>query len=276
MEDKLLQLSKDCGFDDAVFAKYEGECYLLLFVAYLPDFSAPPEGSMCLSPYYPASQRGYTAAKRLINELDELGLSPSLFHKNGLKRIAASRFGNVGKNTLFYHPRLGSYISMQAIALDIEADVAEYNAPGDFCEECTACERACPTHAITEAGFCRERCVREYMGQPEIDPTFGQHIYRLAGCDRCQTACPKNTRNEQPAHYFDIIELLSGKCTAEIKKLIGNNFGTRTRILNQALHYATRTLYTPALPSIRALADDEFCGAAANYALKILERHIND
>ncbi len=272
MEEKLLQLSKEYGFDDAVFAAYEGEYYLLLFAAYLPDFSTPPAGSICVSPYYPASQRGYNSAKRLMEAMRTLGLSPQLFSKNGLKRMAAGRLGNVGKNTLFYHPRFGSYISMQAIALGIKVYVPGYRPSVNFCGDCTACESACPTHAIADGVFCRENCVREYMGRPEIDPRFGSHIYRLAGCDRCQTACPKNGSTSLPAYSFDILELLSGKHISEIKKLIGSNFGTRTRILNQALYYAANTGYTQALPAIRKLAGDEFCGQAASYALQVLEQ----
>ena len=49
-----------------------------------------------------------------------------------------------------------------------EAVPLEENAHTLHCGDCRACMAACPNHAIDEAGFHREKCIRNWMmsGKP--------------------------------------------------------------------------------------------------------------
>ena len=258
------------GFDDSRLAALpDGSAVLLLFCAYGLEQGKTEHGRIPLSNYYPAAQKGYLLAKKMEKAAQEHGFSARTYKKHGLKQIALSAGGQVGKNTLYRHPRLGTYVSIQALPLPIELSAAA-PAEENSCKDCTACADACPTGAIGKSGFHKEKCLRFHTNKAEIPEEYGSLIYQLMGCERCQSACPKNPQRYEEAHSYDIIEVLKGLHTPSLKKLIGTNYGTRTRIFNQTLFYAANTGYRAALPQITSLIDDELCGAAARYAYKKL------
>lgn len=270
---KFLPLSIEYGFDDAQFSvTEEGHSALVLFTKYAPDSSIPELGKIRLSNYYVVAQQGYINAKRLIAQLAELGHTCKLFHKNGMKQIAAKACGAIGRNTLFYHPQFASYNHIQVLTLDFSISPHIHYPTNDFCGSCTKCRDVCPTHAISMDGFDSNLCIRAHTNQPTIPSEYGMHIYQLMGCERCQLICPKNPAPSNASPTFDLLELLEGLHTANIKKIIGTNYGTRTRLLNQALFYAANTGYTPALPIVESLLKDSQCGMAAEYAYGILKK----
>lgn len=271
MHASILQKAQALGFSSALFAPAGEGSVLLLFCTYRLYGAPPPPGRIALSNYYIASNRGYHLAKQMLAYLQEQGIAAKNHHPHGIKQIAASALGAQGKNTLFYHPVHGSYTSIQAIDTTLPAD-APPHAPQDFCGSCTLCAQACPTGAITPGGFLRERCVRNYCNEAAVPPEYGTHIYQLFGCEKCQRACPKNEAVYAEAHTFDLIDVLRGSCTKDIRKLVGANYGRRAKILNQALFYAANTGYTAALPAIEALTGDAQAGEAARYALRVLEQ----
>ncbi|MDL2236887.1 4Fe-4S binding protein [Christensenellaceae bacterium OttesenSCG-928-K19] len=277
MKRKILQNADMVPFGDAKFTKTEeGKTLLLLFAPYRPANGKTKAGITRISPYYPVSQQAHLAAKELIEALEKKGIGAQLYHKNGLKKLAVKTCGFIGRNTLFYHPQFGSFTAIQGIELDV--DMEEDSNPGSSgCAGCNACVKVCPTNAVQSDGFLREQCIRHHSNQPEIPSQFGQYIYQLMGCERCQGCCPANKslpEKNPPVYEFDLIEVLEEKHTKDIKKLIGANYATRTRILNQAIFYVLNTRYMPALPVIAALREDKQVGSAAAYVYKVLASQV--
>ncbi len=118
-------------------------------------------------------------------------------------KALASRVGLVryGRNNLAYAPHIGSYLQLLAYGTDAALVQAEGWAPAeprllDECQRCRACERACPTAAITRARVLlhAEHCLtlaNETPGNWPAWVTASVH-HCLIGCLRCQAACPAN------------------------------------------------------------------------------------
>jgi len=97
----------------------------------------------------------------------------------------------------------------------------------------------CPTHAIDEDGFHRERCLRNWMltGKSVPEELRGKMGNRFLGCDECQRCCPHNPPPEGAADDpLSLSALLSDtKNIAEtLKPLIGANVSIPNRVLSQA------------------------------------------
>jgi len=128
-----------------------------------------------------------------------------------LERDWARRAGQgwVGKNTMLIHPRKGSYFFLAEIVLDLAFD---YDHPiRDHCGTCTRCIDACPTEAISPAGYVLDgsKCI-SYLTielKDAIPDAFqGQLEGWIFGCDICQEVCPWNRFSEphrEPAFLPD-------------------------------------------------------------------------
>jgi len=115
-------------------------------------------------------------------------------------KLLAVRTGlaEYGKNNLTYVTGMGSYQRLIAFYTDLPGADAGWVEPQAMaqCESCTACERHCPTGAITPDRFLiqAERCLtlhneRERDFPDWIDPRW-HHC--LIGCLCCQASCPVN------------------------------------------------------------------------------------
>ena len=92
-----------------------------------------------------------------------------------------------------------------------------------LCTGCDACIRACPTGALSEKGFCLEKC-RSYITQKkgELADWESQEIRlggKVWGCDCCVDACPRNRQarqsrvpefyeNREPVLTLEVVEKL--------------------------------------------------------------------
>ncbi len=143
---------------------------------------------------------------------------------------AQAGLGFIGKNTLLISPRLGSYLFLGEILLDIELEYDEPASEGGAscrldtsppleeteggylgaskrlgtCGNCTRCLTVCPTHAfpapyILDSNRCISYLTIELKGSIplELRPLMGNWIF---GCDECQEVCPWVRRYARPTH----------------------------------------------------------------------------
>jgi epoxyqueuosine reductase len=104
--------------------------------------------------------------------------------------------GWIGKNTNLINPRLGSYVFIGELIVDIELD---YDTPiKDYCGNCRKCIDACPTGALTgpyqiDASKCISYITIEKKG--ELPSEFQNKMNKwIFGCDACQDVCPWNRK----------------------------------------------------------------------------------
>ncbi|MBC7884694.1 MAG: tRNA epoxyqueuosine(34) reductase QueG [Saprospiraceae bacterium] len=133
-----------------------------------------------------------------------------------LERDWAKRggLGWVGKNTMLIHPKKGSFFFLAEIILDLEL---HYDVPiSDYCGTCTRCIEACPTEAISPAGYFMDgsRCISYLTIElKEAIPTEykGKMENWMFGCDICQQVCPWNrfSTPHEEENFLPKPELLS-------------------------------------------------------------------
>ena len=109
---------------------------------------------------------------------------------------ALAGLGWYGKHTNLIHKRMGSWLLLGEIIVDVEL---AYDLPATaHCGTCTRCIEACPTKAIVEpyvvdARACISCLTIELKGSipDQLRPEVGNRIF---GCDDCQDVCPWNRR----------------------------------------------------------------------------------
>ena len=203
----------------------------------------PGKGEGWIHPYYSASQRAYRAARDFVTAAQAEGVPLQLRPDIRVKPIFARLPGfSQGRNTLSYAQGAGSRFHVQIMTLDepVEHALPLENAPHPLhCGDCRRCIAACPTGAIDESGFHREKCLRNWMltGKPvpaELRAAMGN---RLLGCDECQRCCPHN-----PPPMGETLPLISletllkhpGEAASALRETIGTNLALPNRVLAQA------------------------------------------
>lgn len=107
--------------------------------------------------------------------------------------------GWIGKNGMFIHPQLGSYLFLAEALLSVEVGQGPRPLPS-YCGNCTRCLKACPTRAIVapaliDSNLCISYLTLEKRGELAITEDIRRQIGPwIAGCDLCQEVCPFNTK----------------------------------------------------------------------------------
>jgi epoxyqueuosine reductase len=126
-----------------------------------------------------------------------------------LERELARRagLGWFGRNTMLIHPRIGSYVFIGSLLLELELEPDEAFA-ADRCGTCSACISACPTGAllgrdetgapVMDATRCISYLTIENRGAipRELRAAIGN---RVLGCDICQEVCPFPRKFSRPS-----------------------------------------------------------------------------
>lgn len=144
-----------------------------------------------------------------------------------------SGLGWVGKHTLLVHPRHGSWFFLAELIIDL---ALEPDSPiRDHCGTCRRCIEACPTSAISPAGYLLDasKCI-SYLTielRDAIPETFRDQMAGWAfGCDICQEVCPWNRfarPHEEPAFVPDpdLLTMRRGDWQEMTEETFGRIFG---------------------------------------------------
>ena len=132
--------------------------------------------------------------------------------------------GWIGRNTCLIHPRLGSYVLLAEVLLDMDLPPDPPFA-ADRCGTCRRCLTACPTGCILpdrtlDARRCISYMTIELRGRipPELRCSMGSWAF---GCDICQQVCPWNLRFARPhqTSEFEALPLLRAPRALDLLRL---------------------------------------------------------
>ncbi|MEO0145114.1 MAG: tRNA epoxyqueuosine(34) reductase QueG [candidate division WOR-3 bacterium] len=152
---------------------------------------------------------------KIFKELSkELNFNFKIYVDTGpiLEKVFAQKagLGWQGKNSILINPKLGSYIFLSVILVDIELK-PDKPFMYDFCGKCNNCILACPTNAIlnnrtVDANKCISYWTIEYKGD-EIKIEYNDWVF---GCDVCQVVCPWNNKAiETDWKEFKVLDVLN-------------------------------------------------------------------
>lgn len=110
----------------------------------------------------------------------------------------ASGIGFIGKNNMLIIPGYGSYVFLSEVITTAAMEFPSEEPCRNLCGECSLCVDACPTGALERPFSLDARRCLSYLSIEEKGPVgyeFGLKMGRcFLGCDRCQEACPLNSR----------------------------------------------------------------------------------
>lgn len=105
--------------------------------------------------------------------------------------------GWIGKHSLLINPKLGSFLFIGELVVDLEL---AYDEPfgNNLCGSCSRCMDSCPTGAIIAPSLLDARKCISYLTIETKEDIPGQLAgsltNRLVGCDICQQVCPWNSK----------------------------------------------------------------------------------
>ena len=108
----------------------------------------------------------------------------------------AAGLGELGKHGSLISPQFGSGVRLAGVTTDMPlvATVPIHFGADDFCQNCQACTRACPPHAIQEEKQTVRGVERWYVDFDRCIPYFVE----AASCGICIATCPWTNPNARP------------------------------------------------------------------------------
>ena len=108
----------------------------------------------------------------------------------------AAGLGELGKHGSLISPQFGAGVRLAGVTTDMPlvATVPIHFGADDFCQNCQACTRACPPHAIQEEKQTVRGVERWYVDFDRCIPYFVE----AASCGICIATCPWTNPNARP------------------------------------------------------------------------------
>ncbi len=256
----IQQLAEEKGFEACYFTpgraydsdlKTQGSLCLLI-KAYSPFLFSNKKKSAEIDAYYFAAQKSYLAAKEMELVLQRKGINV----RHTTKVLVKPYLSLLGdfvqlKSTLHAHFQWGTYFHVQTLWLEdvFIQDLAYEEKPPSLCQNCRLCEKACPTGAIDQKGYCRAKCLRSHMlsGGAVPGEMRAKMGLKLLGCDICQRVCPCNQKIEKTINTqegevdIEALLTLSKEEAKTLENKIGKNMAVPNRLLAQACLLAANT-----------------------------------
>ena len=265
---------RECGLDV--------ERLILCFVHYIASLPSDDVQDAVIHPYYPVSQQAYLSARNLVREASRSGLDLKMDSTIRVKAILDRLpFLKRGRNTLSYLEPFGSRFHVQILTSGCReiqiTDHLEKERHPFMCGACRRCRDACPTGAITEDGFEKEKCLRFWMLGGTLPPDFITEKIgnRLLGCDDCEACCPMNVPGTEPPFSVSAVSLLDRKNRPDLSEMIGKNYAIPNRVTAQTCIAAASIRREEIRPALEAISRDHpspLCRKAALKALEIREK----
>ncbi|HWQ06949.1 MAG TPA: hypothetical protein VN453_06965 [Feifaniaceae bacterium] len=237
----------------------------------------PYPDSVPVSGNYPSSNAAYHASNKLIRALNEHGVRAKRAYVPIRELLIRSGIGVPLKNGLTNIHGYGTRFCVQTLLIDLpEAAFTPVQTPVEPpCAKCHACERACPSKAISASGYDYAKCARAYMGGEPMEDWVMDAMASMLGCELCQSVCPCN-RGIEPVsdvpEAFALEKLLSGEVKPALE-IVGTNLNKNGRLIQHACVIAAKQGRKDLIPLIEKLLEDRREGVrvAAVYALERLK-----
>lgn len=174
-----------------------------ILVGAFPYYAGDTPGNLSL--YCRGEDYHLVLGRRLQTVVDALAQQHPDHHfipgadNNPVPELAAAELAGVGwrgRHGLRIVPPYGSYVFLGTILTDL--DLSQTGpSPGTLCgAHCRACQKACPTGALTDTGCDLSKCLSELTQKKgDLPPEAAAQITHsptVWGCDLCQRACPHN------------------------------------------------------------------------------------
>ena len=225
---------------------------------------------------YPTSNAAFHASNKLMKRLRADGVKIEREYVPIRELLTRSGIGTPLKNGLTYIPGFGTRYAVQTLAADLpEPSFTPTQTPAPArCPTCHACERICPSGAISENGYDYKACARAYMGGDPMEDWVMDAMTSILGCELCQSICPYNREIEPVSDVpetFALEKLLSGDVKPALE-IVGTNLNKNGRLIQHACVMAAKQGRKELLPLIEKLLVDQREGVrvAAAYAVKRL------
>jgi len=261
-DDLSTDLSKDAPWANAI---------LLLIYPYQPFRDEVP-----VSGNYPSSNAAYHASGRMMRYLNDNNIRTERAEVPIRELLTRNGVGTPLKNGMTYLTGFGTRYSAQALLCALSEPVYTPVQPKQEarCEGCHACERICPSGAISDNGYDYTACARAYMGGDPMEDWVMDAMTCILGCELCQRVCPYNFITgyaEDVPDAFRLEEMLSGKIKP-VLEIVGKNLNKKGRVIQHACVIAAKQGRTDLIPLIEKWCSDEREGVhvAADYALRKL------
>lgn len=176
---------------------------LLLFLVPQPTVSSPGLAASMRGPDYhrvlrkKLSHLGKTLAH--LCQQDASGTSRAVVDSAPLaeRHLAVlAGLGWIGKSGMLIHPKLGGRVWIASLLTTFAIEPSNFPVISSRCGDCTRCQDACPTGAITPKEVLQLRCL-SYQTLEHHGPLMSNLHGRWCGCDACLDACPFNSPGTQ-------------------------------------------------------------------------------